>query len=207
MKGHVKETCFAKGGGQEHDIPDWWKEKQATKGKKESEKSTNTTFKDSMKDDSFALITIPTGDASHIENGEEVNFALVITSGHNHEAHSVAPYVGIIINCGTSSHFSPDKLKFLDYQDIDPQPIKATDHWAFSVISKGDICVTFPACNGIQPVTICLKGAYYIPTMAFTLISVSHLDRAGCLLLIEDEICIICGPCPKCATLGAVSLI
>ena len=27
--GHVKETCFVKGGGQENNIPDWWKEKQA----------------------------------------------------------------------------------------------------------------------------------------------------------------------------------
>ena len=84
------------------------------KEKKESEKSANTTSKYSMKDDSFTLITIPTDDASHIENSEEVNFALVIPSRYNHKAHSVTPSVGVIINCGTSSHFSPDKSKFLD---------------------------------------------------------------------------------------------
>ena len=190
LKGHVKETCFAKGGGQEHDVPDWWKEKQAAKGKKEPEKSANAASKDSMKDDNYALITIPAGDDSHIEDAE-THFVLVVTSGHDHNAHAVSPSVGVIIDCGASSHFSPDRSKFLDYEDIDPEPIKAADGHASSAIGKGDIRITLPACKGIQNVTICLKGVYYAPSMAFTLISVSCLDRAGCLLLIEDEICVI----------------
>jgi len=143
-----------------------------------------------MKDDNYALITIPAGNNSHIEDAK-THFALVVTSGHDHNAHAVSPSVGIIIDCGTSSHFSPDRSKFLDYEDIDPEPIKAADGRAFSAIGKGDICVTLPTCKSIQPITIHLKGVYYAPSMAFTLISVSCLDRAGCLLLIEDEICVI----------------
>ena len=191
-KRHVKETCFTKRGGKEHDVLDWWKEK------KEPEKSANMASKDSKQDNNYALLTIP---------AEDANFALVVTSEHNHQAHAIASSIGIIIDCGTSSHFSPDRTKFLDYEDIDPEPIKAADGHSFSVISKGDICVMLPACNNIQPITICLKGVYYESAMAFTLISVSCLDCADCSLLIEDEVCVICGPCPKHATIGAVSLI
>ena len=43
--------------------------------------------------------------------------------------------------------------------------------------------------------------------MAFTLISVSCLDCAGCSLQIEDKVCVICGPRPKRAPIGAVPLI
>jgi len=202
-KGHIKETCFAKGGGKEHDVPDLWKEKLA-KEKKEPEKSANMASKDSKQDDNYALLTIPAEDASHTEDAEDANFALVVTSGHDHQAHAIASSVGVIINCGASSHFSPDRSKFLDYEDIDPEPIKAADGRSFSAIGKGDIRVMLPACNNIQPITIHLKGVYYAPAMAFTLISVSCLDRAGCSLLIEDEVCVIRGPHPKRTTIGAV---
>jgi len=202
--GHVKETCFAKGGGQENDIPDWWKEKQATREKKGMDKTANAASKESTKDkdDNYALLTIL---ASNTFSNK--NFALVVTSGHDHQAHSVSPSTGIIIDCSTSSHFSSDRSKFLDYEEINSEPIKAADGHAFSVISKEDICVTLPACKGIQPITVCLKGVYYTPIMAFTLVFISCLDRAGCLLLFEDEICIIHDSHPKQAILGSVPLI
>ena len=33
MKGHTTENCFAKGGGKEHQAPEWWKQKQEAKAK------------------------------------------------------------------------------------------------------------------------------------------------------------------------------
>ncbi len=54
--GHTKEKCFAKGGGREHEAPDWWKEKfgkdKNSKGKmltanaatEESTESVNYSF-------------------------------------------------------------------------------------------------------------------------------------------------------------------
>ena len=189
-KGHIKETCFAKRGGKEHDVPDWWKEK-LVKEKKEPEKSANMASKDSQQDDNYTLLTIPTVNASHTEDAEDANFALVVASRHDHQAHAVASSVGIIIDCGASSYFSLDRSKFLDYKDIDPEPTKAADGCSFSAISKGDIRVTLPACNDIQPITICPKGVYYAPAMAFTLISISCLDCAGCLLLM------CCPPYPE----------
>jgi len=202
--GHVKETCFAKGGRQENDVLDWWREKQAVREKKGSEKTANAASQESAKDkdDNYALLTIPAGDTFPNEN-----FALVVTSGHDHQAHAISPSTGIIIDCGASSHFSPDRSKFLDYEEIDPEPIKAADGCAFSAIGKGDIRVMLPTHKGVEPVTVCLKGVYYAPAMAFTLISVSCLDHAGCSLLIEDEICVIRGPRPKHAILGAVPLV
>ena len=202
--GHVKKTCFAKGGGQKNNVPDWWREKQATREKKGLEKTTNATSKESMKDkdNNYALLTISAGDTF-----PDANFALVMMSRHDHQAHSIFPSTGVIIDCSASSHFSSDESKVLDYKEIDPKPIKAADGCAFSMIGKGDIHITLSACKDIQPITICLKNVYYAPAMAFTLISISCLDYAGCLLLIEDEICIIHGPCPKQAILGSVSLV
>ena len=64
-----------------------------------------------------------------------------------------------------------------------------------------------PTYKGIQPITVCLKGVYYAPSMAFTLIFVSCLDCVGCSLLIEDKLCIIQGPHPRCAILDGVPLV
>ena len=131
---HAKETCFSKGGGQENDVPDWWKEKQAAREKKESEKSANVASKDSAKDkdNNYALITIPADATFHVEDNKE--FALVVTSRHDHQAYAVSTSTGVIVYCGTSSHFSPDRSKFLNYENIDPKPVKAADGHSFSVI-------------------------------------------------------------------------
>ena len=58
----------------------------------------------------------------------------------------------------------------------------------FHVLGKGDIRVSLP--NGKEkPTFITLKEVYYSPIMAFTLISVSSIDRAGFSLLIKGGIC------------------
>ena len=180
-----------KGGGQENDVLEWWKEKQAVRKKKELERSANAASKDFMKDkdDNYAPITITAAATSHVEGDEE--FAFVVTSGHNHLAYAVSTSTSIIINCGASSYFFPDQLKFLNYEDINPEPIKAANGCTFSAIGKGDVCVTFPTCKSIEPVTVHLKSVYCAPAMAFTLILVSCLDHAGFSLLIEDKVCII----------------
>jgi len=55
--------------------------------------------------------------------------------------------------------------------------------------------------NG-PPVT--LKRVYYAPKMAFTLVLVACLDKAGCSLTIEDSECQIRSPRPYCTILGSV---
>jgi hypothetical protein len=73
---------------------------------------------------------------------------------------------------------------------VNPEPIKAADGRTFSAVGKGDIQVELP--NGDQkPTLIMLKNMYYSPHMAFTLMSVSCVDRAGFSLFIKSGTCII----------------
>lgn len=84
----------------------------------------------------------------------------------------------IIIDCGTSNHFCPDKSKFITYETIPPEPIKVADGRSFSALGKGDIEVWVP--NGEEDKTrLLLRNTLYAPNLAYTLLSVSTIDRAG----------------------------
>ena len=126
-----------------------------------------------------------------------ISVALVVTLGHNLEAYTISSSSGIIIDCGASSHFSPDKSKFINYCEIDPEPIRAADGHTFSAMGKGDIQIRLPINNNSPAKMIILKDMFYAPEMAFTLISVSCLDKGGCTISIEDGLCLIKGPRPN----------
>ena len=138
------------------------------------------------------------------DHDDAKNIALVVTSGHNHAAHAVSPSTSIIIDCGVSSHFSPDKNKFLNVHKIDTKPVKAANRHIFKAIGCGDLKVKMPTCNGYKPMTITLQGAYFSLNMAFTLISISCLDHAGCSIHIEDGACILCDARPQHLFLSSV---
>ena len=63
---------------------------------------------------------------------------------------------------------------------------------------------TQPCSGHITGPPITLKQVYYVPQMAFTLISVVCLDKAGCFLTIEDGECILQSPWPYCTILSSV---
>ncbi|RDB30865.1 hypothetical protein Hypma_006011 [Hypsizygus marmoreus] len=153
-------------------------------------------------DENYAFLTLSIDTPSDDEN---INVTLCVTSGHDHEAHAVSPSAGVIINCGASSHFSPSHKKFLNYQKISPEPIRAADGCTFSAIRKGDLRVQLPMKNGEKSTPILLKKVYYAPQMAFILVSISCLDHAGCSLYIEDEICITRSPKLQRRIIGCVS--
>ena len=115
--------------------------------------------------------------------------ALECTSDFRSEAHAISNKCGIIIDSGASHHFSPDRSKFLDYKEfINQEPIRAADGRTFHALGKGDIQVSLP--NGDEkPTIITLKDVYYSPIMAFTLISVSSVNRARFSLFIKGGIC------------------
>ena len=101
---HGKEDCFEKGRGKADNPPDWWKEKVA----KVKSKTANVAKKESDNNDNYAIIAISIED----ESDEDIaNLALVITSGHKHDAHTASKSAGVIIDCGASSHFSPLQRK------------------------------------------------------------------------------------------------
>ena len=171
--------------------------------KEKSNKSTNAADNnsDNKDTDNYAIIAINYGDDS---DDDTPNVALVVTSRHNHDIYAASNSTGILIDCSASSHFLPDKDKFSNYHTITPEPIKAADGHTFSAIEKGNLKIKLPTCSRNKPMTVTLQGVYYAPSMAFTLISVSCLDHAGCLVLIEDGVCIIHGSYPERKFLGSV---
>ena len=172
VQDHDKDNCYAKGGGKADNPPDWWKEKMAkAKGKSANAADKESDDKDK---DNYTIMAVN----NEYENDDDTpNLVLVITSGHDHDAYTVSKSASTIVDSGASSHFSPDKNKFINYRKIMTEPVKATDGGFFSATGKGDLKIKLPNCPGHKPVTIMLQGVYYSPTIAFTLISVSCLDR------------------------------
>ena len=122
-KGHTKEQCFEKGGGKEGQAPDWWKR---ARGKKASANvaENKTAEQDEPEDYAMLAATIP-----------DDHSALVCTSDFLSEAHSASNQSGIIIDSGASRHFSPDRSKFLNYQEfVNQEPIRAADGRTFHAL-------------------------------------------------------------------------
>ena len=175
--GHTKEQCWQKGGGQEGKAPDWWQTQEKTA-------STNVAEKKSENDDTdnFAMLTY---------NVPYDPTALVCSSDFHYKALAVANPTGAILDSSASRHFSPDRSKFLNYQElVTPEPIRAADGRTFHALGKGDIQIELP--NGDKkPTPITLRNAYYSPHMAFTLMSISCVDWAGFSLFIKGGTCVI----------------
>lgn len=166
-KGHVESDCFAKGGGKADSPPDWWKERMA-KAKQKSDKSANVADKNSNNEDedNYALVAI---NAEENTDDDITNVALVITTRHDHhDAHAVSKSVGIIVDCGASSHFSPDRENFINYHQIAPEPVKAADGRLFNATGKGNLQIKLPTRAGHKPVTVTFQGVYYASSLAFT---------------------------------------
>ena len=151
------KNCFAKGGGKEHDVPDWYKRKQEARAKETKKESVNSAAKTSSKCKNHAYVAVSPTSVISVPQTEETLIALIITSGHDHEAFSMLPSTDLIVDCGASSHFSPDKPKFINFEAITPEPIHAADGHIFSAIGHGDLVMTLPIKGGETGPPITLK--------------------------------------------------
>ena len=86
-------------------------------------------------------------------------------------------------------------------------PIKTTDGHALNAIGKGDIRILFPMGPKEKPTSVTLKNIYYVPSMAFTLVSISCIDNAGYALHNEGGTCMISGPKHKNRVIGCIPLL
>jgi hypothetical protein len=77
---------------------------------------------------------------------------------------------GTIIDSGATSHFCPDRAKFITFEAIKVQDIHTADGTTTSALGQGDIKVDLPL--GKKYTTVTLKNTLYTPKMALTLISV-----------------------------------
>jgi len=109
---------------------------------------------------------------------------------------------GAIIDSGATSHFCPDRSKFLNFVFIEPQDVHTADGSAVSTIGKGDVKIDLP--NGKEHTSVTLWNALYAPKMAFTLISTRRITAGGLAVHFEDQICKIMSHGPKCIVIATI---
>ena len=162
--GYTKEDCWAPGGGKEGQGLN--QQKQGSKGKKKEESAVKTTTEEVF---AFTCTLTFVGIADSLK---------IPPSKH-----------GVIVISGASSHFCPDKSKFINLRPLEGQNIRTTNDGVIPACGIGDVSIELS--NGSGETKCILKDTIYVPDMAFTLISVSHLDLANCSTTFTGGQCII----------------
>ena len=99
------------------------------------------------------------------------DIALVCTSDFHEEAFKAGlTSPSIIIDCGASSHFTPDRDKLFDYEKLSTLPIRAADGRTFAAHGHGKMKILLPMGEGKKPISVMLTNVYYSPHLAFTLV-------------------------------------
>ena len=162
-KGHTEDNCFALGGGKESEATDWWKERFGKGKKSESKgKSSSANVAEDKKPDAEE-------DYAFLIDSDDI--ALVCTSDFHEEAFKAGlTSPSIIIDCGASSHFTPDRDKLFDYEKLSTLPIRAADSRTFAAHGRGKMKILFPMGEGKKPTPVTLTNVYYSPHLAFTLV-------------------------------------
>jgi hypothetical protein len=167
--GHTKPNCYSKGGGKEGQGP--W-QKKSRKG----EKKTDET-------------------AAIAKDEDEELFAFTCTSDYVAAADSIGvpkDKCGACVDSGASNHYCPDRTKFQNYRPLVNRNITTADGRSLKAVGIGDVLIELP--NGSKRTPALLKNAIFAPDMAFTLISVSRLDRAHCSVDFQKSLCTIRNP-------------
>ena len=169
--GHFKADCYAEGGGKAGQGPH---QKSAKKG---SAKDGSA-----KKEESVNITTVEKLDV----------FAFTCTSDFMELASLITipkARLGAIVDSGATRHFCPNKSKFSNFIPTSGWPIRTADGKTVQATGTGDIEITLP--NGKEQSTVILKGALCAPDLAFTLISVSCLLKAGCRVNFFGNMCTI----------------
>ena len=172
-KGHYKADCWRPGGGKEGQGPQQ-KQKKGARSPKHAANSAKEPQGETQESYAFA-----TSDLAGIAKGLKVP----------------ADRRGAIVDSGATSHFCPDRTKFVTFQSISPQQIYTADGSTLSAIGRGDVNIDLPL--GDKRTTVVLKDALYAPKMAFTLISANRIAGAGLAVHFEDRLCRILSPGPQ----------
>ena len=171
--GHTKEECWSKGGGKEGQGP---RQKIPKKGAKPTDSAVIADNKQNH-DDLF-MFTCATSFATVVANSDAPELQL-----------------GACLDSGASNHYFPDCSKFVNYRQIHGCEIIVADRHSLKAIGIGDVQIDLP--NGNAKTPAMLKDAIHAPDMAFTLISIGHLDKAKCGTIFKNGNCIIKNPMGK----------
>jgi hypothetical protein len=99
--------------------------------------------------------------------------------------------LGTCIDSGATHDYCPDCSKFSNYWSIE-RKITTANGQSLSTIGIGDLHVKLP--NGSQKTKITFKGSIHAPEMAFTLLPISRLDKAGYTVTFNRGMCTIKKP-------------
>ena len=92
-----------------------------------------------------------------------------------------------LYDSSASCHMTPLHNHFITYQEILPCPIMVVDKRMFYVIGIGDVIIEVP--NGESSTLIRLKNALHALDMGATIVSISHIAKAGFLVCFEGQSC------------------
>ena len=95
------------------------------------------------------------------------------------------------MDSGASRVYSPDRSKFANYRSVD-RSITTADGRKLKAIGMGDLDIELP--NGSKTTNMTFKDAVHAPDMAFTLISISRLDKSGYQVVFNKGMCKIMNP-------------
>ena len=131
------------------------------------------------------------------DNDKNELFAFTCTS--DHAAIAEVPDVpksklGMCIDSGASRDYSPDHMKFSNYKSV-WHTITMADGRSLAGIGIGDLHIELP--NRSAKSKIVFKNAIHVSSMAFTLILISRLNKAGFLVMFSKGMCIIKDPKSK----------
>ena len=99
------------------------------------------------------------------------------------------------IDSSTTSHYCPDKSKFITYKPITGRNIIAADGGMLKALGIGDVRIELP--NSLSKTYALLKKAIHAPEMAFMLILISKLNQVKCTVIFNNGICTISNPSGK----------
>lgn len=205
-KGHTHPNCWAPGGGSEGKGPHQKGKKRKDEKGKSKKSETTAAIADTANEDSdenYACVM-----DARLDDNQHIPDLRASSDFRDPQALTTTnvTYNGEVIDTGASRHFSPILANFKNLVCIAPSPVTAADGRSFVATARGDYITYLPMGKGKKPTPITLTNTYYSPALAFTLISVSCMDKAGFSLTIEDSCCTIRGPRPKRATLGIIPI-
>jgi gag-polypeptide of LTR copia-type len=151
-EGHTGPNCYQSGGGKEGQAP--WQQ-PGWKGKPK-DKTLTKSANNAM------------GSSKPLDNkGGGASYAF---SAHTM---SKTPF-SVTVDSGATSHFCPDRSKFITYTLIAGEEVIAADKRVMEAKGVGDIAITLP--NRDSETEVILREVYHVPAMASTLISIGRID-------------------------------
>ena len=163
--GHTIADCYSKSGGKEADAP--WKKKD-----KKSETATVAAVND---DDNDLFAFTCTSDFANVAESSKI----------------LKSKFGTCVNSRASNDYSPDRTRFTNYREVE-RDITTADGRILKAIGMGDLHLDLP--NGSKKTQAVLKNTVHAPKMAFTLLSISKLDKADHKVIFHKQMCTIMNP-------------